>query len=198
MEKEKIKIEDRVAEFEKHQTVKTWRGHKINLFTGPTPDQIDILDIAHQLAMQCRFTGAIDHFYSIAEHSIYVAMLAPPIIRPYCLFHDSPEYVLHDWNKPLKNLVESKTNIYEEITEKFERVIMEKFGLSYQKFKDLYLEIKELDLQVYDYERRFINQIGNTLPEGHPLHGMPFGMTWEQAESEFLNMFEQCYLEPKQ
>lgn len=43
---------------------------------NPRPDLIRIADIAHGLAMTCRFAGQIRRFYSVAEHSIYVSQAA--------------------------------------------------------------------------------------------------------------------------
>lgn len=40
------------------------------------PEQVYIDDIAHSLAMQCRFNGHCTDFYSYAEHSILVSELA--------------------------------------------------------------------------------------------------------------------------
>lgn len=194
IEEKKQDIAGRVAENEKMQTIKTWRGNEINLFEGPRVEDIDIMDIAHHLAMQCRFVGACDKFYSIAEHSIYVALMGPPLIRPYLLLHDAAEYITHDLSKPLKNLISVNSTAYDDLSRKVDVAIMKRFGLSIVKFDQIYLDIKTLDLQVYDYERRFINDVGNNLPEGHPLHGMPFGMTWQEAKSAFLTMFEQLEL----
>jgi hypothetical protein len=70
---------------------------------------IAIEDIAHHLAMLCRFTGACRRFYSVAEHSLLVADIlaaeAPHDARlQLCgLLHDAPEYLLGDFATPLKD-----------------------------------------------------------------------------------------------
>lgn len=42
----------------------------------PRADEIDILDIAHALSHQCRYAGHCKRFYSVAEHSIWCAVVA--------------------------------------------------------------------------------------------------------------------------
>lgn len=48
----------------------------------PTPDMINIGDIAHALSHLCRYTGHSAGFYSVAEHSIEVAKLALEMRNP--------------------------------------------------------------------------------------------------------------------
>lgn len=73
----------------------------------PDPDQINIEDIAHSLARQCRFTGHSVFFYSVAEHSVRVAELLEKQgwERMTCLWgllHDASEAYLVDLPTPLK------------------------------------------------------------------------------------------------
>ena len=51
--------------------IATYKG-KINpLF--PDPDHVDIRDVAHALAMKCRYGGYCDNVYSVAQHSILIS-----------------------------------------------------------------------------------------------------------------------------
>lgn len=70
----------------------------------PRIDRIDIEDIAHGLAYQCRFNGQTRVFYSVAQHSILVAELVPQKLRLPALLHDAAEAYLGDMVKPLKGL----------------------------------------------------------------------------------------------
>jgi uncharacterized protein len=86
----------------------------IETFTGerfqplvPDPTTIWVEDIAHSLSNQCRFTGHVREFYSVAEHCIRVSWLLqewdqPEEIQLWGLMHDASEAYLGDWSTPLK------------------------------------------------------------------------------------------------
>lgn len=81
-----------------------------------TPDDIDILDIAHSLSLQCRFNGHSHGFYSVAAHSVLVSDYIErkltnegcswPYMRRFALaglLHDASEAYLCDIPRPLKH-----------------------------------------------------------------------------------------------
>ena len=65
-------------------------------------DDINIRDIAHGLACVCRYSGQCSRFYSVAEHSVYVASLVPDAWKLAALLHDAPEAYLGDLARPIK------------------------------------------------------------------------------------------------
>ena len=79
----------------------------------PRIDDVDIEDIAHGLAYQCRFNGQTNAFYSVAQHSLIVAALVPEELRFAALLHDAAEAYLGDMVKPLKVLLPGFSEIEE-------------------------------------------------------------------------------------
>ena len=121
----------------------TFTGLKFWL-TAPQPDTICIEDIAHHLAMQCRYDGATKTHYSVAQHSILVSELLPDNLTLSGLLHDAAEAYIGDQTKPYKDLVETRFSL--SIEYKITLAIYEKF-----KAWPLHVnspEIKEADLQV--------------------------------------------------
>lgn len=186
----------------KRLTMTTWLGHEIDLMKGPTPEQIMIEDIAHHLAMQVRFNGAINRFYSIGEHCCYVAAYAPASHMLYYLLHDAAEYITGDFTTPIKQMIwgvdYKKNTDYNNLFNKFDRIIIEKFNLSYAGFKKIYPDIKAAEHIVHDFEKKFLRGPHTTpvtaFPEGHPLYESVFGMSIDEAEKTFLSIFNKFIL----
>lgn len=81
-------------------------GGRIRPF-DPSPDSVQLEDIAHALSNVCRFSGGTEQFYSVALHSLYVSEElanrgAGPRRRLYGLMHDASEAYLSDLAGPLK------------------------------------------------------------------------------------------------
>lgn len=134
----------------------TQSGKKINIL-HPDSDTITIEDIASALSKICRFGGHTKSFYSVAQHSVLVAALAPDYLKKEALLHDAAEAYLGDVIKPLKVMLPE----YAVIEQKFEEVIAEKFGIyySYEAKK----QIKYFDKQALELEHEAF-QKNNTLP----------------------------------
>lgn len=81
----------------------TYTGRRVDL-CDPDPASIDILDIAHALAMQCRWNGHTTKFYSVAQHSVMVSDLVPTDEALIGLLHDAAEAYLGDVVRPLKQM----------------------------------------------------------------------------------------------
>lgn len=100
-----------------------------------------IEDIAHALALKCRFTGHCRTFYSIAEHSVRVAELVPADDKAWALLHDAAEAYLPDVARPIKGKILFDDACGREPFAKLEDLLLrrlgEKFGLKlpawYQK-----------------------------------------------------------------
>jgi len=86
--------------------IQTYTGRRIYPLE-PAASVIDIGDIAHALAMKCRFTGHTRWFYSVAQHSLLVEELVrestqDPEILSWALLHDAAEAYLPDVARPIK------------------------------------------------------------------------------------------------
>lgn len=94
-------------------------------FTNISPDSICIEDIAAALSNICRFTGHLQDFYSVAQHSVLVSQLVPPEFALEALMHDAAEAYCNDISSPLKALLPE----YRAIEDRIEAVIRSKFNL---------------------------------------------------------------------
>lgn len=128
----------------------TINNHSIDL-ENPSIDSIDIYDIANALSLICRFGGQIERFYSVAQHPLLVAALAPRELKREALLHDASEAFLGDVIKPLKTLLGLT---YTEIEWRFETVIFERFGLEISNLA----KVKEFDLQAFFLEDRALRK----------------------------------------
>jgi hypothetical protein len=120
-------------------------------FLDPRPEDIDIADIAHHLARTGRFGGAVDDFYSVASHSVYVSRrLAeegyPPYVQLAGLLHDSAEAYLGDVVSGLKRLLPQ----YYEIEHSWDTVLQQVFGVWWRDCP----AVKDADLRARRAEAR--------------------------------------------
>jgi hypothetical protein len=69
----------------------------------PRPEEIEIKDIAHHLSLICRFGGAVDWFYSVAQHSVLCSQNVPIEWALEALLHDACEAYLGDMVQPIKH-----------------------------------------------------------------------------------------------
>lgn len=113
-------------------------GDWIQTFSGiafwpldPRPEEVRIQDIAHALALQCRFLGHTRVFYSVAEHSVRVSDGCDYSDALWGLLHDASEAYLADVSKPVKQL--DCLAPYRDAEERVMRVVAERFGLTWQE-----------------------------------------------------------------
>lgn len=93
----------------------------------PNPDAIVIQDIAHSLSMQCRFSGHVKRFYSVAQHSVLVSYLCNTEDALWGLLHDATEAYLVDIPRPLKR--SGQFGAYLEFEKNMQTAICARFGL---------------------------------------------------------------------
>jgi len=152
--------------------IRTYSGVYIDPF-NPNPDAILIEDIAHALAHQPRFGGHLPTFYSVAQHSVQVSVMAPELrdVKMQALMHDASEAYLIDIPRPIKHRLSN----YKETEEKLMIVIAQKFGFDYPLSK----EVKEFDEYALQFE-------WDTMMIGHR---KDFSWSPMIAKSHFLRTF---------
>lgn len=166
--------------------MQTYTGKKI-YFESPSPDSIDIEDIAQGLSNICRFSGQCKRFYSVAEHSLLVSeqCLEPSKLKG--LLHDAQEAYIQDIISPLKSLLPN----YRHIESRFSYVISEKFNLSGND-----LEIHEIDLRILATERDIVfrNRVlwGDFMDKINPFDDLDFNFySPKEAKQKFLEKFHE-------
>lgn len=199
---------------------KTWiqsrTGRKIELLK-PDPAVVEIEDIAHALSNLCRYTGHTSTFYSVAEHSVLVALRAEDLaishlpatfgfegrvrdVARWGLLHDASEAYLGDVSRPLKYLPHMEP--YRALEKEWMKAIAERFGLEGSQPP----EVTQADNEALGTEARLLMSPvhpdwgatcpGGTLPD--PLPGIELiGMGPRDAKSVFLIAFNRLFPEFK-
>lgn len=156
----------------------------------PRLEDLDIEDMAHSLAYQCRFAGHTDTHYSIAEHSVRGSYYLDTCEEAFAfLLHDSPEAYLVDLPRPIK-----RTGLFGWLYCKYEeqlwRLIARYFGLPLETT----LKIKVVDNRMLATEKRDVRKLaGNTQnTEGnYPYPEIIEPWSAERAKIEFIRRFDE-------
>ncbi|HVA28825.1 MAG TPA: hypothetical protein VNF68_11630 [Candidatus Baltobacteraceae bacterium] len=65
-------------------------------------EDFNLSHMGHALSQLCRFRGGTVHFYSVAQHCVYVSMLVPPRLGFAALIHEGEEMFVTDVPTPIK------------------------------------------------------------------------------------------------
>jgi len=72
----------------------------------PRPDDLDWNDVGHHLSRLCRYGGAVEDWYTVAEHSALMCdhflAIGDPDAARYAIVHDGPEAYIGDLIRPIK------------------------------------------------------------------------------------------------
>ena len=132
-------------------------------YQNPIANAICIEDIAKGLSHECRFTGQLDRFYSVAQHSVECSYIVPDQFKLEALLHDAVEAYCKDIPSPLKKLLPD----YQKIENYVDLIIRQKFNLPVV----MSAEVKRADLILLATEHRDIANDGKEWPvlKGIPL-----------------------------
>ncbi len=112
--------------------INTYSGRQVDVF-DPDPADIVIGDIAHALSHQCRWGGHTKEFYSVAHHSLLVALKVPDELKLAALLHDASEAYLVDLPRPIKANLPG----YVAAENHLMHVIAKKFGFEWPMHPDI-------------------------------------------------------------
>lgn len=178
----------------------------------PNPIIVRVEDIAHHLALQCRYAGATRDFYSVAQHCVIaseeverelrervfqncapgdsVDLVESRAVAFLALLHDAAEAYVQDIIRPLKRHLQP---CYGEIEDGWAKAIAVKFGLPRAALIDLPPIVKEADQRMCSTEKRDLMSIPPSAwstdrwpPYDRKIEPWP----WEKARREFLRRFE--------
>lgn len=158
------------------------RGHWMQTYTGrrffpldPRPEDVDPVDIAHSLSMQCRYNGHSRKFMSVAEHCVLISQVVTPTNALWALLHDATEAYVGDMIRPLKLHMPE----YRAVEDRVMLAIAERFGLD-----------PMMPAEVHAADRRILLDERAALfdrPAGDwQIDGEPFGVTiraWRPREA---------------
>jgi hypothetical protein len=157
---------------------------------NPTVEALSVIDIAHALSNQCRYSGHVAFFYSVAQHSIllarYVAEQGGSALDcMQMLMHDAPEAYLVDVPRPVKQYMPE----YRVWDHAIDDCIRQWLG-----WQDIprFARQDELDSRIIVDERAQLMDKARNNDWGHKLE--PLGieilpMSPTEAEKEFLMMY---------
>ena len=180
--------------------VQTFTGQKLHFLTGPL-SEITIEDIARGLSQRCRWSGmykrAFD-FFSVAQHSVYAARLAPPRARKLALLHDAAEWLTGDMSKPIKMHVPDFVKLEDKIMDR----IAARFKL--KGSPSIYGAVKTVDNWLLWQEGEQLLENPALLAEWHVprlswpdapkrFRIKPPGWSPRRAEAEFLRMYRDLW-----
>lgn len=184
--------------------------------TAPDHHALRLGDIATPLAKTCRYGGACEGFFSVAEHAVLVAtklrrLGAPLNLQLAGLHHDDPEFCLSDIQRPVKLALRSKLSEiapakggrdpYAEVTTRLEHAIWRAFGrdgdtILWSPGDEHHPLVKDVDNWACSFEAKHImrskgehwDQTWRLATRPMPVHDEDtiYGWEWQQARDVWL------------
>jgi uncharacterized protein len=167
----------------------------------PKYTEVALVDIAHGLAMTCRYGGHTSRFYSVAEHCVLVSQTVEiharnaghdeKTVRAWAreaLLHDSAETYIGDMIRPLKH--QPEMHEFRRCEAAIEVAVFEHFGIA--STEDSRAAVKSID------DRILVDEIVHFMP--NPMMYLDAGLDklsalsvtfygWNPAEAEEGFMF---------
>jgi 5'-deoxynucleotidase YfbR-like HD superfamily hydrolase len=169
----------------------------------PAPEDVSIADIAHSLALQCRYNGNSKRFYSVAEHSCLLSDFVrehgrdggntrrydvPPRDSLTALLHDAAEAYIGDLIRPVKHRMPE----FRALEAIVEHVVLPVYGLE----SDLPPWMRDLDSRILSDERAQVMLTQHnewSTDELEPLDVWVNFWSPARGEFEFLRRFHELH-----
>jgi uncharacterized protein len=156
----------------------------------PAKEAISVIDIAHALSNQCRYSGHVRFFYSVAQHCCLLAMWlsehgGTPLECLQILMHDAAEAYLVDIPRPVKQYM-PQYRIWDHAINDVVRDWMGWKDLPIMPIQD------ELDSRIIVDERAALMDQARLNDWGHKMAPVGVSITpWspEEAEKQFLLLY---------
>ena len=134
----------------------------------PDPSTIDPTDIAQHLGKMCRYGGAVNRFYTVAEHAVLVHDLIAHMgerraeMLLAALLHDGAEAYLQDQISPAKFALRVEElaargfevnqpadaygfkGAYGRLSDRMDRAVAERFGIAVDLFDDRRIKLADM------------------------------------------------------
>lgn len=175
-----------------HPWITTYTGKRITLPYIRVAD-VCMVDIAHSVALQARYLGHTDRFYSIAEHLILVSKMAEvggedALTVRAAFLHDAHEAYLGDFPSPFKQSIPGLKAFEHEI----ESRVLEAFDLPPKNY-EVWAKVKRYDVMALHFEAQaMLRSPGWVQPEilasvPHDMRIAIHGYSPELAERMLMN-----------
>jgi hypothetical protein len=163
----------------------------------PRVRDVFVPDIAHALSLICRFTGHVDVFYSVAEHSVRLSRVLRANQYPvddclWGLLHDASEAYLADIPSPMKRT--PAFAFYREAEAKVMACIVSALGLPPNEPEC----VKQADSLMLETEARDLmpRREADEWPHCHePAKWVILPWSSKRAEIEFLDTYQMLVAE---
>jgi hypothetical protein len=187
-----------------HSFIRTYSGAKFWPL-DPRAEEITLEDVAHHLALECRFQGATSTHYSVADHALRVSRLAEwMVLRDgrtpahfelarevalWGLHHDDSEAYLKDLPTPVKHSP-GLGELYREL----ERNMMDQIIIRFELMPHEPQIVKVADQILCNTEGRDLVKGFVTRPGIELLEDRITPLTAEAAEFEFIRRHDAIML----
>lgn len=161
----------------------------------PRPEDVHLDDIVNTLAQLCRWGGSTSRFYSVAQHSTWVARRVArthPHLTMQALLHDAAEAYVGDQRRPFKAMLRLRVpngfESFEAIERRVHAVILRALGVRPSTSSE-WRVIAAADEEALATEARDLLN-GQVIGTAAPVPGRLPSWAPHRARDEFRSVFE--------